>query len=184
LLSLNAANTQSLFALAVSVIIVFRFARRELTQRTIRLKTVWIRPVIMFALLAYMISLSAQLDPSGDATMTWALIGGAVLGLLAGIGIAANTSFAPAPAPNAVLAKGGAITLVIWIVALAIRLIARYAVPHGADPRTQLPLNCGTIVMTAVAFTVISLAFVREIRRYSATMAAPGSIVPGSTTRQ
>ena len=57
-----------------------------------------------------------------------------------------------------------------------------------ADPRAQLPLNSGTVMMTAVAFAVIALAFGREIRRYGsvpvATIGNPETMRPGTTTRQ
>jgi hypothetical protein len=63
--------------------------------------------------------------------------------------------------------------------------LARYVLPYGADPRAQLPLNCGTVMMTAMAFVVIGLAFWRQIRRYGSTsIGAPAAIVPPATTRQ
>jgi hypothetical protein len=112
------------------------------------------------------------------------LIGGAVLGVVTGLAIVRNTHFAPAAVPNAVLVRGNRITFAIWIAAFALRLLARYVLPHGADPRAQLPLNCGTIVMTAVAFVVIALAFAAAIRRYAGSIAAPATSVPGISTRQ
>jgi hypothetical protein len=128
--------------------------------------------------------LSSTVDPLGDGEMLAVLVAGVVLGLIVGLAIVRNTRFAPAAIPHAVLVRGSRVTFGIWIAALAVRVLARYVLPHGADPRAQLPLNCGTVVMTAVAFCVIALAFAREIRRYAGSIAAPGTIVPGSTTRQ
>jgi len=180
----NALATQSLFGIAIAVLIVFRFARRELRERTIAARTLWLRPAILIALSAYLVWLSVTLDPIGDGEMIAVLLGGAVLGVVTGFAIVRNTRFAPAAVPNAVLVRGNRITFVIWIVAFALRLVARYALPHGADPRAQLPLNCGTIVMTAVAFVVIALAFAAAIRRYAGSIAAPVTSVPGTSTRQ
>jgi peptidoglycan/LPS O-acetylase OafA/YrhL len=180
----NALAAQSLFALGITVLIVFRFARRELRERIVRARTLWIRPAIMIALTLYLVYLSAAVDPLENAEMMAVLIGGAVLGLLVGFAIVGNTQFAPAGTPNAVLVRGNRVTFAIWIAALAVRLAARYLLPHGADPRAQLPLNCGTIIMTTVAFVVIALAFGQAIRRYAGSIAAPETIVPGTITRQ
>jgi hypothetical protein len=180
----NALATQSLFALGITVLIVFRFARRELRERTVRTRTLWIRPAILIALTAYFVYLSATVDPIGNGEMVAVLIGGALLGVVVGFAIVRYTQFAPAGIPDAVLVRGSRITFAIWIAALGVRLAARYLLPHGADPRAQLPLNCGTIVMTTVAFIVIALAFGQAIRRYAGSMPAPGTIVPGTITRQ
>jgi hypothetical protein len=177
--------SQSLVALALTIFIVYRFALRELRERTVRGRTLWIRPAILVALTGYLVSLSSLLDPLGNGEMIAVLAGGGVLGALAGWGIVRNTRFAPAAIPHAVRVRGNHVTFVIWIAALAVRLVARYVLPYGADPRAQLPLNCGTVMMTAVAFVVIALAFWREIRRYGSTViGAPASIVPPATTRQ
>lgn len=181
---MNALAVLSLFDLAITVLIVLRFARRELMLRTVRLRTLWIRPAIMLVLAAYVVALSAKLDPFGDVEMVGALLVGAVLGVITGLSIVRYTQFAPATMPQAVVVRGNRITFAIWIGALGIRVLARYAVPHGGDPRAQLPLNCGTIVLTATAFVVIAFAFALAIRRYSALGAVPVSITPGSTTRQ
>jgi hypothetical protein len=180
----NLLATQSLFGLGIAVLIVFRFARRELNERTVKARTLWIRPAILIALTAYMVWLSTTVDPLGDGEMAAVLAGGALLGLVTGWAIVGNTRFAPAAIPHAVLVRGSRVTFAIWVAAFAVRLLARFVLPHGADPRAQLPLNCGTIVMTAVAFVVIALAFAREIRRYARSTDAPGTISPGTITRQ
>ena len=164
---MNAFATQSLFGLGITVLIVFRFARRELRERTVRARSLWIRPAILIALTAYFVYLSATVDPLGNGEMIAVLAGGAVLGVVVGFAIVRYTQFAPAAVPNAVLVRGSHITFAIWI-----------------DPRAQLPLNCGTIIMTTVAFVVIALAFAQAIRRYAGSIAAPGTIVPGTITRQ
>jgi hypothetical protein len=186
---MGSTATQSLFALAITVWVVYRFARRELRERIVKRSTLWIRPAIMVALTVYLVYLSADLDPLGDGEMLAVLAGGAILGVIAGLAIVRNTRFRPAGMPNAVRAVGNKITFAIWIVALAVRLLMRFILPHGADPAAQLPLNCGTVVMTAVAFSVIAVAFWYEIARYAGvpvaeTIAAPLTIEPGTSTLQ
>jgi hypothetical protein len=178
--------TPSLVALGVTVLLVFRFARRELRERTVRSRTLWVRPAILLAITAYLVVLSVQLDPRGDGELAAVLAAGGALGVVLGWAIVRNTRFSPAAAPNAVRMIGSPVTFAIWIGGLAIRLLARYVLPQGADPRAQLPLNCGTVVMTTVAFVVIALATLAQIRRYGAvaSMASPVTIVPGTSTRQ
>lgn len=164
---MNAVETQSLVTLIVAVLVVYRFARRELKERTIAMKALWLRPLIMVALAAYLITLTALVDPAGIAEMLVTSAAGAGLGLITGFAIVRFTSFRPAPIPNAVRVMGSTITFAIWILALALRFVARFVVPHGTEARTQLPLNCGTVTMAAVAFVVIAIAFAVEIKRYA-----------------
>jgi hypothetical protein len=173
----------SLFGLAITVWVVYRFARRELRERTVKAATLWIRPALMLLLTAYLVYLSATIDPLGDSELIAVLAGSAIIGAVVGLAIVRNTRFAAAAVPNAVRVMGNKITFGIWIAALAIRLLARFVLPHGADPRAQLPLNSGTVVMTAIAFCVIAVAFYVEIKRY-ASIGVPTAIEPGVTTRQ
>jgi len=147
------------------VFIVIRFAVRELRERIVKSPGIWIRPAIMVALSAYLIAVTLSVDGRDDAVTFGALAIGALLGAIVGIAILKNTAFAPAGMPRAVRARGSRITLAIWIGALAVRLLARYLAPGGADPRAQLPLNCGTVALVAVAFLVIAVGFQREIGR-------------------
>jgi hypothetical protein len=157
---------QSLFSVLVVALVVFRFAQRELKERVVKAGTLWIRPVILLAITVWLIVLSMSLDPSGTTEMIVALIAGVALGAITGLLIVANSSFRAAGVPNAVRVQGSRITFAIWLGAFAIRFLARFLVPHGADPRTQLPLNAGTVALVATAFVVIALAFYRAIGRY------------------
>ncbi len=162
----NPAVTQSLVSLLVVAFVVFRFAQRELKERVVKASTLWIRPVLLLAIMAWLIGLTVTLDPSGTTEMALALVVGIALGVITGGLIVANTRFRPAEIPNSVRAQGSRLTFGIWIGAFVIRFLARYVVPHGADPRTQLPLNCGTVALVTAAFVVISIAFYRAIARY------------------
>jgi hypothetical protein len=165
----NPVVMQSLFSLLIVALVVFRFAQRELKERVVKAATLWIRPAVLLAITVWLIVLSMQLDPSGTNELIVALIAGVVLGAVTGLLIVANTSFRAADIANAVRVQGSRITFAIWIGAFAIRFLARFLVPHGADPRTQLPLNAGTVALVATAFVVIALAFYRAIGRYRNT---------------
>jgi hypothetical protein len=162
----NQVVTQSLISLLIVAFVVFRFAQRELKERVVKAGTLWIRPAVLLAITVWLIVLSVQLDPSGTTEMLVALVAGIVLGAITGLLIVTNTCFRAAGIPNAVRVQGSRITFAIWIGAFAIRFLARYLVPHGADPRTQLPLNAGTVALVATAFVVIAAAFYRAIAQY------------------
>jgi hypothetical protein len=170
----NAFAMQSLIGLGVTVLVVFRFARRELVERVVRARTLWIRPALLVVLTAYMVVLTVTLDPHGIGEMVAALAAGIVLGAITGVLIVRNTAFRAADRPGAVRVQGNRITFGVWIGALAIRLVARYALPSGGDPRAQFPLNCGTVALIAVAFVVIAIAFYDAIRRYPSIAPAAG----------
>jgi hypothetical protein len=160
--------TQSLIVLLVAAFVVFRFAARELKPRVIKGGTVWVRPAILGALTALVIWETLALDPAGSGQLVVALVVGAVAGAITGTLVVRYTKFSPAGIPNAVTASGSRITFAIWLIAFALRFLARFVVPHGADARTQLPMNTGTVTMAAVAFVVIAVAFKGEIARLSA----------------
>jgi phosphatidylserine synthase len=157
----------ALLPLAVTVLVVFRFAFRELRERTVTSPGVWIRPAIIVVLTVYLVVLTAGIDGRDDGIMLMCLGVGALLGALTGLAIVRNTTFAPAEKKNAVRVRGSRVTLAIWIAALAVRLLARVLFPGGADPRAQLPLDCGTVALVAVAFIIIAAAFQREIGRHA-----------------
>lgn len=114
------------------------------------------------------------------------LAGGIVLGCITGVAVVRNSVFSPADRAAAVSVRGNRVTVAIWIGALAVRFAARFILPHGADPRAQLPLNCGTVAMAATAFVVFAVACYRAIRLHSGALvqstASPMEIVPASTT--
>jgi predicted membrane-bound spermidine synthase len=165
--NLPAPGTSSLIAFVITAAVVFRFAQRELRERTITARWLWVRPAVLVVLAAYLIAASAQFAPRGDTEMLAVVAGGAVLGVLVGLLIVRNSTFAAAEKPRAVRVRGNRVTLFVWIGALAVRVLARYVLPYGAEPRSQLPLDCGTVMMTAVAFVAIAVAVRREIARYA-----------------
>ena len=158
-------STQTLVSTLVVAFVIFRFAMRELRERTVKASSLWLRPGLMGVLTLGFVAATVSQYPAGDLEMIGAVAGGGVLGVLTGMLVVANTRFAPAAIANAVRARGNRYTLLIWIVAFALRFAAHYVLPHATGELAQLPLNCGTFAMTAFAFGTIALAFRREIDR-------------------
>jgi hypothetical protein len=155
----------------VVAFVIFRFAMRELRERTVKGSSLWVRPGLMGLLTVGFIAATISVYPAGDLEMIGALVGGAVLGTVTGLLIVANTRFAPAEIAGAIRAQGNHLTLIIWIVAFALRFASHYILPHGSGELAQFPLNCGTFAMATFAFGTIALAFRREISRHA--------VVPG-----
>jgi hypothetical protein len=153
--------------LAITALVVVRFAFRELRARTVRSALLWIRPGLLVAVLIYLMVLTFSMDPAQSLNTIVSLVVGIVLGALVGVGIVANTTFASAGKRGAVRAQGNRITLAIWVAALLLRVGARFVYPAGPSPLAQLPLDCGTVALVAVAFLVIAVAFQREIARFA-----------------
>ena len=180
----NSFVTQSLITVVVVGLVVFRFAVRELKPRVVKSGVLWLRPIILAVLTVWLIWTTLAVDPAGTNQLILALLSGGVLGAITGILIVRFTTFSPAPVPNAVTASGSQITFGIWVVAFVLRLAARFVVPHGADPRTQLPMNTGTVTLVTVAFVIIAIAFQNAITRYGRSAAASAAApVPTGTER-
>jgi hypothetical protein len=168
----NAGDTSPLagyIPLAIAALVVVRFAFRELRLRTVRAPLLWLRPGVLIALLIYLIVTTCLVDAEQSVTMIVLLLVGGVLGVLVGVGIVKNSTFASAGVKGAMRVQGNRITLAIWVAALLVRLGARFVVPIGSSMRAQLPLDCGTVALIAVAFLVIAVAFQREITRFAPT---------------
>jgi hypothetical protein len=168
----NRVVTESLILLLVTAFVVFRFAVRELKPRVIKNgPALWLRPLVLVLVTVYVCWAAVKLDPGGIGELVVAVAAGAVVGAITGVLIVRYTTFSPAPIPNAVVASGSRLTFGIWVAVFALRLLARFVVPHGADPLTQLPMNGGTVTVVAVAFLVIAYAFSRAIGRYGTSTA-------------
>ena len=154
--------------LLIVLVVVVRFLFRELRQRTVRVRTLWIRPGILAVLTALLIAGGFVVPHVNAGLMLLAALVGAVVGAITGVLVVRSTSFAPANERGAVLAKGSVVTVVIWVVALLLRYVARFAfVGAGADQAAQYELNAGLIALVTAAFVVVAILFHREIDRLS-----------------
>jgi hypothetical protein len=164
-MSQDSGLTSTVITLVVVLLVVVRFAVRELRDRVVRARGLWRTPGL-FALFG--VGLGYQAIQKGVDIGTFALE--TIVSILVGIGIGMVvvrfTTFAPAPASYypAVRARGSWKTLAVWIVALALRFGAKFV--HGEGPGQQLALNAALALLVAAAFAVVALQFGRAIRAY------------------
>jgi hypothetical protein len=156
----------TLITLAIVLVVVIRFLFRELRERKVRVRTLWIRPGILSFVSVLLIAGAFWIPNLNLAVMGLAIVIGAVLGVVTGMLVVRSTTFAPAGERGAVLAKGSIVTVVVWVVAIALRLLARFAFAgSGAGPAEQYELNAGLLALVTAAFIVVALQFHRAIDR-------------------
>ena len=161
----NSAATTTLFSVAIVALIVLRFAFRELRPQVVRARTLWGRPGL-FAVLALLVGYeSLQTEPQA-LTLLLSVAVGVLFGLVVGALVIRFTTFAPAPkaAQPAVLAQGSWKTIVVWVIAIALRFAAR-ALLHG-EGIGELALNSALFALMAGAFGFVAFSFGRAIRVY------------------
>jgi hypothetical protein len=162
----SAGTSTNLIYLAVAALVIVRFLFRELRERRVRLRSIWIRPGITAAFTVLLIVVAFTTPSSDLGFLAVAGVIGAVLGIVTGTLIVRSTTFRTAGERGAVLAQGSMITVIIWIVALALRFVARFAFAgSGASPAQQFELNAGLLVLVTAAFVVVALGFHRAIDR-------------------
>jgi hypothetical protein len=151
----------TLITLAIVLVVVIRFLFRK-----VRVRTLWIRPGILAFVSVLLIAGAFWIPNLNLAVMGLAIAIGAVLGVVTGTLVVRSTTFAPAGERGVVLAKGSIVTVVVWVVAIALRLVARFAFAgSGAGPAEQYELNAGLLALVTAAFIVVALQFHRAIDR-------------------
>ena len=174
----GAGPNSTIVTLAIVLIVVGRFLMRELRERTVRASRVWIRPAVLFALFVLLL-VAAFVSPKVNAglsvpLMAMSVVIGAGVGVVTGVLVVRSTRLTPAGEPGAVRAQGNLTTVAIWVVALALRFAARYAVAGaGATDAQQFELNAGLLALATAAFAVIAYLFHRAIDRLAPESSRP-----------
>jgi hypothetical protein len=175
----GASSTSTLVTLVVAALVVVRFLFRELRERKVRLRSIWIRPGILAAFTAVLIGVTFTIPHTNVSFLVLACAVGAVLGVVTGVLVARSTTFRSAGERGAVFVKGNTTTVIVWIAALALRFVARFAFAgSGASPAEQVELNAGLLALVTAAFVVVALEFHRAIDRF-----APGQSQAQTQTR-
>src|ERR1700676_2864252 len=108
----GSGTTSALITLVVVALVVVRFLFRELRERKVRLRSIWIRPGIV-ALFAVVLIAGAFFVPHVNLSLiALACLIGAVVGVVTGMLVARSTTFKPAGESGAVLAQGSMITVI------------------------------------------------------------------------
>ncbi len=163
----NGSGTNTtLITLAVVALVVVRFLFRELRARKVRVRTLWIRPGIVAVLTLLLIAGAFAVPGVRLGVVALSVLVGIAFGIGVGVLVARMTTFAPAGERGAVIAQGSIKTVVVWVVAILLRLLARFAFAGaGATPAEQYELNAGLLALVTAAFVVVAIEFHRAIDR-------------------
>jgi hypothetical protein len=151
--------------LAIVVIVVARFLTRELRERRIALSRIFLIPAFLTALVLYLVYLLLQVNAGLTPLLAVAALPAAVVGAVIGLAVARFTTVRPGDRPGTIFIRGSYTTVAIWIVALALRLVAR-AFVLSAGIGMNLVLNTALLMMLVVAFTTLRLRILAEARSF------------------
>jgi len=159
--------------LALLALIVVRFLFRELRARKIRVRTLWIRPGILGAFTLVLVGAGFGVPGVSMGVVALAVIVGAAFGIGVGVLVSRLTSFAPTGERGTAIAQGSMKTVIVWVAAIVLRLLARFAfVGAGATAAEQYELNAGLLALVTAAFIVVAVEFHRAIDRLAPGMPA------------
>ena len=159
--------------LALVAVVVVRFLFRELRARKIRVRTLWIRPGILGVLTLALVGAGFAIPRVNMGVVALSVLVGVAFGLGVGVLVARMTTFAPAGERGAVIAQGSMKTVIVWVAAIVLRLLARFAFAGaGASPAEQYELNVGLLALVTAAFVVVAVEFHRAIDRLAPETAA------------
>lgn len=163
----NSGSTNTtLITFIVIVFVVVRFLYRELKARIVQGRTLWVRPAFLVVVLALLTAAALKIPGAQPVEIVVGLIAGVVLGIVTGALVLRYTTFEAAGVPDAVRALGSTKTLVVWLVALALRFGFRLFFAHG-DDQVQFTLNVFTTALVTAAFIVVAFGFHRAIARFA-----------------
>ncbi len=118
--------------LVVGLLVIGRFLMRELRERRFLISRIYLVPAILGLIGIVLVVLAAMAHPDTIPVIAIACVAALALGAVIGYGVARNTTVRVTEDPTVLFARGSVATVVIWLAALAIRLVAR--LPFLSDP--------------------------------------------------
>jgi len=166
-----------LITLVIIIVVIARFLFRELRARTVRVSTLWIRPAFLGAMTALVIWATLQSPrPSGGPIVPW-LLGGTVVGIVVGYFVALSTRVEATGRAGVVRLRGSWVTVAIWLGAVALRFLVRFAV-GGSLYSTSPAVTGGTVILVAAAFAVFALLIAQRVKALGLDRPADATVPP------
>jgi hypothetical protein len=146
----------------ISLLVVALVARRELRATTVRAGRLWIRPGIIAGITAILAGLAVFEAPDHVMALVPWLVGGIAVGIATGVVLLRFTAFRDADRPHAIIVQGSLMTVVVWLVVIALRVAARWAF-GGTTPASNIDASVGTVAVVAAASVVLASAYQRRL---------------------
>jgi hypothetical protein len=166
----------------VALLVVGRFLARELRERRISVGRIYLPPAILGVIALALIGMAVFYTPENLLVLALACIAGLAGGAVIGYAVAHFTTVRVTAEPGIIYARGSIATVAIWIVALALRFLARFALVgdalHGRHGGLTLALNAALLVLLASAlfFVRYRLVAAAAIERARGIVAASPAI--------
>ncbi|MDQ2908429.1 MAG: DUF1453 family protein [Candidatus Eremiobacteraeota bacterium] len=158
-------QSSQLVYVVIIVLVVARFLFRELRERKLRLRSLFVLPAIVGVigvLLAVVTAMQMLMLP----VLALSIFAALVVGTAIGLAVARYTTLRVGP-PGFVFVRGSAATVAIWLGALALRAAARLAVgSHAVE--TLMIANTALVIMLATALGVVRYRVLSDARTASA----------------
>ncbi|MBD5633425.1 MAG: DUF1453 family protein [Candidatus Eremiobacteraeota bacterium] len=145
--------SQALVTVVIVVLVIARFLVRELRERRFRSDRIYVLPGALGIIALAFIVYTASAAPRAAGTLALACLVALAFGALVGYAVAHFTTVRVTEEPAVLYARGSIVTVAIWLVALALRLVVRLALLNGSAPATgeSLALDAGLILLLASA---------------------------------
>jgi hypothetical protein len=138
----------------VTIFVVGRFLFRELRERRYAIGRIYLLPAIVGAIALALVAMSWAAEPGARALLAPSCLAGLALGGAIGYGVAHFTTVRVTADPKVLYSRGSYATVAIWIVAFALRFLARVGASGGNLTRPSpdaLAFNAALVLLLASA---------------------------------
>jgi drug/metabolite transporter (DMT)-like permease len=164
--------------LVIGALVIGRFLLRELRERRFLISRIYLVPAILGIVGIVLVVFASIGHPDTIPVIAIACVVALALGAVIGYGVARNTTVRVTDDPTVLFVRGSVATVVIWLAALAIRLVAR--IPFLSDPSRYThwgeALNAALVILLASALFFVRyrlLAAGRLERERGTALASP-----------
>jgi uncharacterized membrane protein YjdF len=137
----------------IGLLVVGRFLVRELRERRYDVRRVYVLPAILGAIALALTVAAATTEPNALGSLVVACIVAIAIGAGIGYAVARFTTVRVTAEPAIIFSRGSFATVAIWIAALGLRVVARFALLRGGPAMRgdSLALNAALLVLLASA---------------------------------
>ena len=138
----------------VATVVVGRFLFRELRERRYAIGRIYVLPGFVGAIALGLIVMSWLGEPEARGVLALSCIAGLILGGAIGYGVAHLTKVRVTADPTVLYSRGSYATVAIWVVAFALRFLARVGASGGHLTRPThetLAFNAALVLLLASA---------------------------------
>ncbi len=164
--------------LVIGLLVIGRFLMRELRERRFLISRIYLVPAVLGIIGIVLVVFAGMAHPDTIPVIATSCAAALALGAVIGYGVARNTTVRVTDDPTVLFARGSVATVLIWIAALAIRLVAR--IPFLSDPSRYThwgeALNAALLILLASALFFVRyrlLAAGRLERERGIALASP-----------